>query len=94
MEKELKLTEEQKKALEEVNKLKDNKLKINSYCYDCYNCFYCYNCYNCSYCSCCYNCSDCSNCSYCSNQKYKKFMINNVQFTKEQYTAFLKGDLK
>ena len=46
-----------------------------------------YNCYDC------YNCSDCSDCYDCSEQKNKKYMICNVQFTKEEYEAW-KKDLK
>ena len=41
--------------------------------------------FNCSY------CSDCFYCSCCSNQENKKYMIKNVQFTKEEYIAWKKN---
>jgi len=61
---------------EKKEALEKAKFKENS------NCSYCY---DCSYCS---NCYDCSNCSNCSGKKY---MIKNVQFTKEEYEAWKKN---
>ena len=83
MEKEFNLTKEKKEALAKAKNFKEN---YN--CYDCYNCSDCSDCSNCSYC---YNCSFCSECSYCSDQKNKKYMICNVQFTKEEYEAWKKN---
>lgn len=54
----------------------------NLFCFNCYNCYNCFNCYNCSNCSYCYNCFDCS------------YMIRNVQFTKEEYLKFKRGEYK
>ena len=39
----------------------------------------------------CYNCSDCSDCYNCYKKKNKKYMICNVQFTKEEYEAWKKN---
>jgi len=83
--KEFNLTEEKKEALEKA------KFKENSNCSYCYDCSYCSNCYDCSNCSNCYDCSDCSYCSNCSNCSGKKYMIKNVQFTKEEYEAWKKN---
>ena len=38
----------------------------------------------------CSHCSHCSHCSYCRFQIWKKYMIANVQFTKEEYEDWLK----
>ena len=37
------------------------------------------------------NCSDCFNCSYCTSQKGKKYMILDVQLTKEEYENKMKA---
>ena len=38
----------------------------------------------------CLDCSNCLNCSYCRLQKTKRYMIANVQFTKEEYEEWKK----
>ena len=95
-EKILRMTKEE--LLKERNKISDKLYCSNCpycpHCSNCFNCSNCSNCYDCSYCSyctecsCCSNCTDCfdcSDCSYCKNQIGKKYMIANVQFTKEEY---------
>ena len=62
-----------------------------SYCFNCFNCSdcsycsYCSYCFNCFNCSDCFNCFNCSDCDYCTSQKGKKYMILDVQLTKEEY---------
>jgi len=80
MEKEFNLTKEKKDALEKANKFKEN-----SNCSNCSNSSNSSNSSNCSNCSKCYDCSNCSNCYD------KKYMISNVQFTKEEYEAWKKN---
>ena len=77
-----KLTEEKKKVLRETISGKSSDCTD---CSDCSNCSYCSDCSDCSYCSDCSSCSDCSDCSR------KKYMIKNVQFTKEEYKAWKKN---
>lgn len=68
-----------------------------SVCYGselCYECIDCMDCYNTHYSQDCQNCHDsfflkdcsgCSDCIGCINQRNKKYMIFNKQYTKEQY---------
>jgi len=66
------------------------------YCYNCDhcdNCNHCYYCYNCDQCDNCNHCDNCYNCEYCylcTGQTGKRYMILNVQFTKEEYEQKLK----
>ncbi len=80
------------------NLLKNSRSILDSsFCYDselCYECIDCLNCYNLKYSKDCTNCSDswllqdcsdCSDCIGCINQRHKKYMIFNVQYSKEEY---------
>jgi len=57
-------------------------------CKDCKNCKDCWNCRNCKDCWNCWNCKDCRNCKLQDNKRY---MILDVQFTKEEYEAWKKN---
>ena len=60
----------------------DNDLNVSNDCSDCSDC------YDCSDCS---RCSDCSNCYGCRNlRKVERYMICNIQFTKEEYEKKIK----
>lgn len=61
-----------------------------SNCYRCYGCSRCYGCYLCYCCYGCYRCSDCFECFACQYLSDKKYMICNVQFTKEEYEQKMK----
>ena len=69
-------------------------LNLSSHCSNCSNCSdcsYCSDCSNCSHCSNCSYCSDCSDCFGCRNVKVEsRYMICNVQFTKEEYELKIK----
>ena len=91
--KEFNLSNEKKLAIEKAKNFKKNSDYSNCYydCYNCPNCSNCSNCFNCAYCFNCSYCSDCFDCSDCSDCLDKKYMICNVQFTKEEYEAWKKN---
>ncbi|MBU1124325.1 zinc-ribbon domain-containing protein [Patescibacteria group bacterium] len=68
-------------------------------CYECINCIKCNNIKFSEYCQTCSdsfflkNCIGCQNCIGCMNQRQKKFMIFNEQFSKEEYEK-RKSELK
>ena len=69
------------KTKEEILKMKKEKLKTEwkkLNCTDCTDCKYCTNCTYCTDCMYCTNCTDC------------KYMILNVQLTKEEYEKKIK----
>ncbi len=86
------------------NLLKKSKNLVDcSVCYDdelCYECIDCIGCnrlfysQDCSNCSDSYflkNCQSCRDCIGCINQRQKRYMICNVQYTKEQYEKYEKA---
>ena len=83
-----------KELKEEYYKVPVNREDKNcsncSYCHYCSNCSYCHYCSYCFDCSYCSNCSDCFNCSYCTSQKDKRYMILDIQLTKEEYEKKIK----
>ncbi|MCA9356193.1 hypothetical protein KC852_01585 [Candidatus Nomurabacteria bacterium] len=60
-------------------------------CYECVDCHSCTNCIFSEHCYSsvdlmfCYDCRDCQDCILSNNLRHKKYMINNIQYTKEQY---------
>lgn len=52
---------------------------------NCYACAYVQNCDGCTNCRFCYGCRGCSDCFLCTNLVNKKYCIQNVQYTKEEY---------
>lgn len=59
------------------------------YLQSCSSCHYCQSCKDCYHCIWCYRCEWCQFCYRCTNLVNKKYMINNVQYTKEEYDAFM-----
>ena len=99
--KEFNLSKEKKLAIEKAKDFKENfncsdcsdcsNCSNCSYCSDCSDCSNCYDCYNCPNCSNCSNCFNCAYCSNCYNCLDKKYMICDIQFTKEEYEAWKKN---
>ncbi len=72
----------------------DGEIIIHSnYCYECFNCskcntaFFSTDCENCSYISFCHGCVGCSDCLFCFNQSRKKYCINDIQYSSEEYKS-------
>jgi hypothetical protein len=86
------------------NLLKKSKDVVDtSICYDgerCYECvdtagcrrlLYSQECQNCADSWCLYDCQSCSDCIGCINQRHKRYMIWNTQYTKEEFEAHKKA---
>lgn len=56
-------------------------------CSDCIYCSICINCTNCEYCTC---CEDCSSCYGCNSVTGKRYMVYNIQLTKEEYQQVMR----
>jgi len=52
------------------------------HCYDCKFVYFSKDCLNCDFI---YDCRNCSNCFLCTNLRNKKFCIENIQFSEEEY---------
>lgn len=52
---------------------------------DCKSCYFTKNCSNSTNLSACIDCNGCQDCMYSANLSNKKYCINNVQYTKEEY---------
>ena len=65
-----------------------------SYCERINNCYNCIYCKDSSSCISCINCINCEHCVWCNDIKNKKYCIENVQYTKEEYEEKLPKYLK